>query len=427
MEKEKFNIIFIVLDSVRYDFWLEYFLPIIKLNRIIVFHNTFSTATWTAPAHASMFTGRYPHQHGILAKGETIPPLKSLGLAYELRKKGYMTLAFTCNPIVPYFIGQGFIHTVEISTSIKKVSRSNIPIKILRGNYDPNNRFARLIRKAIRGMWYFLMDPIGQGKAYSCSSSVNNLIKVFLEKNLIKPPYFIFINYMDVHEYSKNINIISRFVKVSSTTISKNSDILRDLYRKSLIKLAYNIKNLIENLNTLGYLDKTIIIITSDHGELLGEYGLTGHGYAYPYNELIHVPLAIFDPREYRMNIYKIISIKWLYDIILAISKGQIIEDIIKNIENFAIIEDRMLGKYPKHYRAVIVPPYKLVYDVLKKDLKILKIKLKGYSEKNNTESLRLGLKTLNKVHKEALLYNRLKNIKRTLLKRIKDNINLNY
>ena len=39
-----------------------------------------------------------------------------------------------------------------------------------------------------------------------------------------------------------------------------------------------------------------MILVTSDHGELLSKYVLAGHVYAYPYDELIHVPLTIHNP-----------------------------------------------------------------------------------------------------------------------------------
>jgi arylsulfatase A-like enzyme len=43
--------------------------------------------------------------------------------------------------------------------------------------------------------------------------------------------------------------------------------------------------------------DRSLIILTADHGELLGEHGLAGHG-SIPYEELVHVPLVIKYPGE---------------------------------------------------------------------------------------------------------------------------------
>ena len=55
------------------------------------------------------------------------------------------------------------------------------------------------------------------------------------------------------------------------------------------------IGRLLADLQRLGLTENTIVVITSDHGESLGDHGLTYHGAAL-YWELIHVPLIISYP-----------------------------------------------------------------------------------------------------------------------------------
>ena len=114
MRQPKINLVLIVLDALRYDYWMEFAGSVSSSHSLIAFHNVFSTSTWTPPSHASIFTGKYPHQHGILARRDTVPPLRVPGLAHELRKLGYQTLAVVGNPAATPFIGKGFGHVVEV-------------------------------------------------------------------------------------------------------------------------------------------------------------------------------------------------------------------------------------------------------------------------------------------------------------------------
>ncbi len=47
-----------------------------------------------------------------------------------------------------------------------------------------------------------------------------------------------------------------------------------------------------EGLRTSGLLDRTLVIVTSDHGESFGEHGVLGHGWCL-YDDLLHVPLIV--------------------------------------------------------------------------------------------------------------------------------------
>jgi len=67
---------------------------------------------------------------------------------------------------------------------------------------------------------------------------------------------------------------------------------LIDLYDGAVKYFDHNFKKIVDNLKKLGILNKTIIILTSDHGEEFWEHGGFAHGHSL-YNELLHVPLII--------------------------------------------------------------------------------------------------------------------------------------
>jgi arylsulfatase A-like enzyme len=67
------------------------------------------------------------------------------------------------------------------------------------------------------------------------------------------------------------------------------------LYDRCLASLDRHVGELLEGLEGRGLLDNTAVIITSDHGEGLGNHGYWNHAWSL-YEELIHVPLYVVSP-----------------------------------------------------------------------------------------------------------------------------------
>jgi arylsulfatase A-like enzyme len=77
---------------------------------------------------------------------------------------------------------------------------------------------------------------------------------------------------------------------------SKNIKVLSKAYDGCIKAVDQElIKVIVEKLKITGLYDKTIIVITADHGEAFGEHGIYGHGYLL-YDEFIHIPLIIKAP-----------------------------------------------------------------------------------------------------------------------------------
>lgn len=68
-----------------------------------------------------------------------------------------------------------------------------------------------------------------------------------------------------------------------------------DFYINSIRTMDVQIANILRELDALGLADRTIIVFTSDHGELAGAHGLRGKG-PFAYEEGIHIPLMIRHP-----------------------------------------------------------------------------------------------------------------------------------
>ncbi len=92
------NVILISIDTLRADHLscYGYKRPITpNLDRLasegILFKNAYSTAVWTPPAHASMLTGLYPSQHGVVHQNKLRSDIQTV--AEHLQRNGYHTAA----------------------------------------------------------------------------------------------------------------------------------------------------------------------------------------------------------------------------------------------------------------------------------------------------------------------------------------------
>lgn len=68
-----------------------------------------------------------------------------------------------------------------------------------------------------------------------------------------------------------------------------------DFYLNSIQAVDAQLSRLVDELDSLGLFDNTIVVFTSDHGEMGGAHGLRGKG-PFAYQEAIHLPLIISHP-----------------------------------------------------------------------------------------------------------------------------------
>ncbi|HUU28157.1 MAG TPA: sulfatase-like hydrolase/transferase [archaeon] len=277
------NILLIVMDAARADHFSCYGysrLTTPNIDRVAAeglrFTQAVASSCWTLPSHTSLFTGLLPWENGTHIQHqwliERIPTLAEI-----LKTKGYRTAGLTNNPTIgaESNLHRGF----DLFISVWKETISLSPRK--RGNTE----------------------------------KTNELVRQFLENDESQAaPFFIFINYMDVHHpydppqpyrslYLKpnqkvtalidSVNHNHNLVKNRLVALSdKDFEILRALYDGSMNYLDAKIQELLEYLKQRGLYDNTLVIITSDHGEAHGDHGLLGHR-VFLYRPLIHIPLII--------------------------------------------------------------------------------------------------------------------------------------
>ncbi len=288
------NVIIIVLDTMRAKDMSCYGYDRITTPNItdfgndsIFYGNAFSPAIWTVPSHASLFTGTYPSVHGALNLHRYLDE-KLMTLAEVLGLSGYDTLSFSNN---------GFI-------SIKDFGLSR-GFKISEGQPYPKRKISRVMPNFVK--W-------AKG-AIDCGAGVtNNYVKSFINRReKTDKPFFMFLNYMEAHAPYKNIpkNYLKLFVdqaakqrvkmvnqdrqKYLTRSINMNEEdfmLLRMLYNAQISYLDYKISELLDFFKQNDIYDNSLILLTSDHGDMIGEHNLMHHSYCI-YDELIKIPMIL--------------------------------------------------------------------------------------------------------------------------------------
>lgn len=318
---DSINVAFIVIDTLRKDY-AKPMEEVLKKFGFISYENVISPAPWTMPSHASMFTGLYPAFHGAHEtkdKKDTQIKLKRKEvLSLKLRDMGFETYLLSANPYIrPTFGFRGFEHFYyssgpyfPILTHNEKdkirdiIDRYNVGTKLeLIRILTVNKKFKLMIKGSLSYLfnkpYTYLYSLL---KKWPKDKGANEIIKT-LKKTLpvtVNDPKFIFINLMEVHEpYSLSENCL-KIIEENLKANKLDPNLVNRWRVKYSTHVNYVTKKVVEVMNILKQKDmfnNSFIIVTSDHGQLLGEHGRVGH-ITFLYDELLRVPLLIKYPKN---------------------------------------------------------------------------------------------------------------------------------
>ena len=297
------NVLLIILDTVRaanlslYGYGRET-TPNLKTFATggVRFDQAFSAAPWTLPSHASLVTGRWPHE----LTADWVTPLDGQypTLAEFFTRHGYLTGGFVAN--VGYVarefgMARGFSHYQDYPITVATILQSSsIGRKIDR---------SQQLRKLVRSDQHMVRVP---------APTINGGLLDWLDENG-KRPFFAMLNYYDAHgpylppaPYDRmfdpkgrpnNYSALHRYLSRPSPTPPAAAMIEREMaqYDGALAYLDHELGDLFRELERRGMLNNTIVIVTADHGEEFGEHGVFDHGNSL-YRPAVHVPLLIVAP-----------------------------------------------------------------------------------------------------------------------------------
>lgn len=264
----------------------------------VVFDNAISTASWTLPSHASMFTGRWHHELSsdyATALDGTYPTL-----AEFLGSRGYQAAGFVAN--LGYVsaetgLSRGFSHYEDYPISVGQAASSSTLVRTIADNF----RLRTLLQN-------------DQHLNRKTADQVNAEALRWLDRERSRP-FFLFLNYFDAHDpYLPPPPFNTRFgpgrkqgmhsplhhwlyKPTDSMTDFDKSRIQEetDAYDGAIAYLDDRLNKLFDSLKQRGLWDNTLLIITADHGEEFGEHRVFEHGYSL-YFPAIHVPLLVSFP-----------------------------------------------------------------------------------------------------------------------------------
>lgn len=303
----KYNIVLIVLDSLREDYAQE--LEKLRELGFVKYENVYATAPWTLPSHVSMFTGMYPSEHGIhetreYNSWEKIAKLSRIrmaklggGILGQLKAEGYTTYIITANPIVSSIYGFKADHEYVIDPITTRMvdsrnnfdemyeklgSRAKVALHLIK-NLEINefiNAFSIFTERRLHRLYATVYKlPKYISERYVLDKGGKRIVRLVNELKFEKP-FFLFINLMEAHcPYTKhdvNDRKLHKYVGEWLATGTVNPEAFK-IWRNYPLHAQEAAKRAIEVVETLkrkGHWDDTLIIVTADHGELLGDGGL---------------------------------------------------------------------------------------------------------------------------------------------------------
>jgi arylsulfatase A-like enzyme/Tfp pilus assembly protein PilF len=259
------NVLLVTIDTLRTDrigFYGLRDLPTPHLDRLAaksaVFTRAFAQTVTTLPSHTNILLGTTPSYHGVHDNAHFVVRGEFLTLAEHLQGSGYATGAFVGGfPLDSRFgLDQGF------SVYDDTFDREEI---------GPREADAKGGERPAGAVW----------------ASAHAWLKTQ------KSPWFLWVHFYDPHyPYAPPEPYRTRFA--------------RNPYDGEVAYTDAVMGELLAGLKDLGQDETTLIVLTGDHGESLGEHGETTHGYL-AYNATLWIPLFIrvpgFGPRVVDQNV----------------------------------------------------------------------------------------------------------------------------
>ncbi len=277
-QPEPRNVILISLDTLRADHLGAYGYKrptspnMDKLaSESVLFRNAYATSPWTLPSHVSLLSGLDCPTHGVRSSANRMDP-GDITLADRLRQAGFETAAFTGGGFVSGLFGmnKGF----EVFRARAKLSDA-----------AQAGQLSRTVRPWIRenaGRSFFLFLHTYQvHNPYSCPQPYDTM---FLDPDAT-------LRQLDMSPLGYNHE--NRYKPPESEAYLRNVIALYDEEIRYTDEVL--IAPLIAELKSLGIYDRTMIVITADHGEEFFEKGGWLHTHAL-YEPLLKVPLIIKYP-----------------------------------------------------------------------------------------------------------------------------------
>jgi len=308
--RERYNVVYVSIDTLRadrlgcYGYDKHPTSPVIDAvaEEGVLFENYIASAPWTTPSHISLFTSLYPSSHGVMMSfremwsglkfGERsfhkLPDAR-VTLAEALADRGFATAAFTGGgPVDPTIgFGQGFD---VYETSMFKLDDENVGAMLSWIDDHANEQFFLF--------WHHfeVHAPYLQADFVDDVAPLGHAAKIAVEMRELAGGRLRSV-------WPGNAALLrSKQTALLRGHDAFNRDVCEALYTGGVRSADRWLGRLVEALRRKDLYDKTMLVISSDHGEEFGDhnnklwYNKHGHNL---YEEMIHLPLVIKLPDGY--------------------------------------------------------------------------------------------------------------------------------
>lgn len=240
------------------------------------FARAYATSSWTNPSVASLFTSRFPSQHGV-GRYDSRVPAGDVTLAERLTDAGYLCYGFSANLRLTEALGfsQGFLAWFPfVDTDKVRVDRVVQSALSFLDEFHVSPRAHRFWRRWFRRPLFLYVQLMEPHAPYLPPQPWRDRF------GLPPPPG------------TTDLDVNAKLVDWQRWSEIGNADValLASLYDGEVAALDAGLRPLFDGLRERGFLDEHIVIVTADHGEEFREHGLFVHGTSL-YDEAVRVPL----------------------------------------------------------------------------------------------------------------------------------------
>ncbi|MCI4321264.1 MAG: sulfatase-like hydrolase/transferase [Thermoplasmata archaeon] len=320
------NILFVVLDCARAKSFAvnggDRTARTPSIDRLArdgtVFPGAVAPANWTVPSHMSMFTGDYPGAHGRRTFQRGPAPRETT--ASWLARRGYETALFTemVHLVGGYGLEDGYAHRVARRSGISDEERTT-------ANWFASHSgalYSPWMRKLLERIPPFIV-PLNfvnhpQEVAFKrdvCNSFVPEAFRGWLATRDPSRPFHAFVNLVDAHEpyplipNGHRVGALSRWysrtpryylLAVPGLQQRVPWEELLGGYLWSIEQADRKVGQMIAALEQAGERERTLVVVTADHGQSFGEGGNVFHGCGAT-DSIARVPLVVSGPAEHSL------------------------------------------------------------------------------------------------------------------------------
>ncbi len=305
-------------------------------EKATVYHNHHAAGNYTTPSTASLFTGTYPWTHRALNLSSLVSSAVQPNNLFNLLDSNYYQAAFAQNTFVDMLLHQFNQHldlheAVDQFTLAGRVFYDDLTPRDAIFGMKSMDQFLFKREEAHGSLFFSIFNDLATQLAYKRQTSLlksdypsgpprlantdvyfhmgqvmEGVIELLDE---LPAPHFAYLHFMPPHmPYVPRREFIGRFVDGWTPPVKKKHrlapgvsqdrlDQLRITYDEFVADLDFEFGRLVDYLEASGRLEDSIVIFTSDHGELF-ERGVSGHSTPLMFEPLTRIPLIIHAPGQ---------------------------------------------------------------------------------------------------------------------------------